>query len=616
MDFLLKATRESKGKKKLKHILILTCRALAVAALIFAIARPISSSGLLSWGTGKLDTVILILDRSASMEAIPEGATVSKRQAVIQRVSDAVTTLDGTKFILIDSATGTPVTITDPNALQTISQVSPTDTSAHIPTLLDSAIQYILAKDTGRTEIWLASDMQENNWQPNSGKWENVKVGLNNLADQVSLRVLAQTAEISNNLSIQLLNAQRVDDELLLELEILHSGEAANRDLPLTLSLNGTENSETISISSSSTRLNKRVPLSGKSGFGYLQLPADSNPRDNTTYFSYGSQRPIASAVVAPAGEARDYLELASAPPGFGNQSSKTFLPTQDIPWNSLSLVIWQAPLPAEEAQAPMLEFIEQGGVIAFFPPNTPSEISFLGNQWGLVSKANSQKYFVIKNWDRTDGPLRNGEDGIAISANKLRAIKKKEILTKDTVLASWSNNSPFLTRQLHGRGSFYFVGTLPDYTWSNLGDADVILPLIQRLIQLGSQRFGSDHSATLGALPAELELDIAEMKRLDSATSSTALNKKYEAGVHQFNDRTMAVNRPFSEDDPTSLSREQLSTILVESNYSFFEETSRSSTGFTQQLWRVCLIFMLLFLIAEALLCLAPRRQNILSTK
>ena len=44
MQFLLKATRESRGKKKLRHILILTCRALAIAALACAAARPVQSS--------------------------------------------------------------------------------------------------------------------------------------------------------------------------------------------------------------------------------------------------------------------------------------------------------------------------------------------------------------------------------------------------------------------------------------------------------------------------------------------------------------------------------------------------------------------------------------------
>ncbi|MFC5051702.1 BatA domain-containing protein [Rubritalea spongiae] len=611
MDFLLKATRESKGKKKLKHILILACRALAVAALVFAVARPITSNGLLSWGAGKLDTVILILDRSASMELVPNGDTMSKRQGVIQRVSEAAAALGGSKLILIDSATGRPIPISDPNTLSQISQTSASDTSANIPTLLDTALQYIFEKDTGRTEIWLASDMQANNWQPKSGKWENIKAGLDNLADQVSLRILAQVSESDNNLSVQILNSQRIDDQLLLDIEILQHGEPSTQELPLTLSLNGTDSIEDVTLSSTSTKLRKRIPLTGQSGFGYLQLPADTNLRDNTSYFSYGSQRQIRSAVIAPTSEARDYLALASAPPGYANQLAQTYLPTEDIPWSTLSLVIWQAPIPDDEAQQPLLDFINKGGVIAFFPPDSPSEHSFLGSSWGLVSNANSQKYFVVDKWDRNDGPLRNGENGTPVSADKLRAIKKKEIQSKDTVLASWSNDTPFLTRQLHGRGSMYFVGTLPDYTWSNLGDADVILPLIQRLVQRGNQRFGSDHTATLGALPTELSIDSANMKRLDKATSSSPLNLAYQAGVYQFNNRIVAINRPPAEDVDIFISADQLSSILTDTSYSLFEETTKNAAGFTQQLWRVFLVLMLLFLIAEALLCLSPQRNN-----
>ena len=51
MQFLLKATRESRGKKKLRHFLILACRTLGIAALVLAAARPIVS-GLLGWGGG------------------------------------------------------------------------------------------------------------------------------------------------------------------------------------------------------------------------------------------------------------------------------------------------------------------------------------------------------------------------------------------------------------------------------------------------------------------------------------------------------------------------------------------------------------------------------------
>src|SRR6188474_2264658 len=85
MQFLLKATRESRGKKKLRHILILTCRALALAALAFAAAKPVIS-GLFGWGGGKVDLVVLLLDRSASMEAKPADGYDSRREIVLKKI--------------------------------------------------------------------------------------------------------------------------------------------------------------------------------------------------------------------------------------------------------------------------------------------------------------------------------------------------------------------------------------------------------------------------------------------------------------------------------------------------------------------------------------------------
>ena len=85
MQFLLKATRDSRGKKRLKHLLILLFRSLAVAALVFAIARPLAG-GFLGWGGGQVETVILILDRSASMERSEKDIQVTKRMSILSKV--------------------------------------------------------------------------------------------------------------------------------------------------------------------------------------------------------------------------------------------------------------------------------------------------------------------------------------------------------------------------------------------------------------------------------------------------------------------------------------------------------------------------------------------------
>ena len=102
MQFLLKAARQSRGKKKLRHILILTCRALGLAALAFAAARPIVS-GFLGWGGGSIDTVVLLLDRSASMEIKAGDGLDTRRQIVVRKVRDAMANLGGARLVLIDS---------------------------------------------------------------------------------------------------------------------------------------------------------------------------------------------------------------------------------------------------------------------------------------------------------------------------------------------------------------------------------------------------------------------------------------------------------------------------------------------------------------------------------
>ena len=615
MEFLLKATRESRGKKKLKHIIILCCRALAIAALVMAVARPLATNGFLSWGEGKIDTVILVLDRSASMEqSSPESAT-SKRERAIALAQESISELGDTKLVLIDSASGIPISIASPSSLNDIAQTKATDTVANIPSILDTAVEYILKNNTGRTEIWLASDMQYGDWQPQSGKWSTIRSGLNNLSSQASLRVLSLNSDDQDNLSIRLVEAQRIDDELLLELEISQSTEINSSDVPLTLSLNGAQSSETVTISGELTKFTKRLPLSGKSGYGYIQLPADTNARDNTAYFSYGIELPVHSAIVATKSESQYYLNLASAPPGYASQQAKTYLAHETIPWDSLSFVVWQAPLPQKDDQAPLLDFINKGGIVAFYPPTSTEGQSFLNTKWGLVNKSSASKYFIVQDWDRSDGPLRNGEDGTPIPVNKLKAIKRREILSAGTSLARWSNDSPFLTRAFHGRGAAYFIATLPDYTWSNLGDADVILPLTQRLILKGNQRFGSVFSATLGQLPAEISLDSAKRKRLDNATPSSPLNAEYEAGVYSFGERIIAVNRPAEANLATTLSKEELDLALVNVSYSLFEEETENPSSFAQQLWQVFLVSVLLFLIVEAFLCLAHKRKKIEST-
>src|SRR5665213_1918446 len=82
MRFLVAATRSSISNTKLRQFLILLCRVLAVAMLLFFLARPLAG-GWLGWALSPApDAIVLLLDRSASMEARSGG--ISRRKQALK----------------------------------------------------------------------------------------------------------------------------------------------------------------------------------------------------------------------------------------------------------------------------------------------------------------------------------------------------------------------------------------------------------------------------------------------------------------------------------------------------------------------------------------------------
>lgn len=611
MQFLLKATRESRGKKRLRHILILTCRTLGIAALITAAAIPIVSS-LFGFGSGKPDLIVLVLDRSASMEANPKSGTISRRVLALQRVQDAMADLDGTRLVLIDSANGIPQDVPSPDVLAELSSTAPTDTAAKLPALLATTAEF-LAQTQGRSEVWIASDLQSSSWEPENDRWASVRAALASLPQQPQVRVLALGGESALNQSIRVISSRRAGPNLVLDLEIVRGVEAsAPLDLPLTTNLNGARSTENINIAGQRIRFHKTLPISTReeSGQGWVSIPGDGNPRDNVAFFAYGPALPVSSALVTPAGEAADYLSLATAPSGFGGQKVEVVAPASGsgLTTTELAAVIWAAPLPDGPAAAELERFINEGGQVLFFPPLKDSNNSFLGITWSGVGKAATDKFFILDSWDHKDGLLRDGIDGSPIPGERLRAVKRRVPEGEASIMARWDDTEPFLVRRVVGRGTAWFIGSLPDYSWSNLGDADVLLPAVQRGVISGAERFDSGYLAVLGSAAAQPKPDEVR-ERLDEYGTTARAEPENLAGVFRFGERTLAINRPANEDVTDVLEKNSLNSLFEGTSFTLFEDTSGSGQkSISRGVWRAFLIGVLFFLLAEALLCM-PRK-------
>src|SRR5438874_13196099 len=77
MRFLISATRSSVSHAKLRQFLILLFRIFAVLMLVLFLSRPLAG-GWLGWALSSApDVILILLDRSASMETRVPGTTSS-----------------------------------------------------------------------------------------------------------------------------------------------------------------------------------------------------------------------------------------------------------------------------------------------------------------------------------------------------------------------------------------------------------------------------------------------------------------------------------------------------------------------------------------------------------
>ena len=615
MQFLLKATKESRGKKRLKHFLILLMRCLAVAALILAIARPLAG-GFLGWGGGRVETVILILDRSASMERSEKDIQITKRRSVLTRVAQAMGELDGARLVLIDSATAKAQEVPSPEVLPELSFTAPTDSAADIPGMLISALDYIKEAKPGRTEIWVASDLQKENWAPEDDRWEAFRATLSEEGFQAQLRILALNGRERNDFSIRVLSARRESEELVLDLEMNREEDTGPINVTVNIDHMGARSGSEVAFDGQSQRFRKRLPLEGSKGqgYGWVSITDNANKRNNVSYYAYGKEAPVQSYLVVENSTDEETLKALTTAlaPGFANQQVAVRNPNlaHQVNYESASLIVWKAPIPEPPVSNQLFDYVKNGGVVLFLPPSEDSQTSFGGLSWGSIMEAPEEKFFIVNDWERGDGAFRDAADGSPMPMDRVRAIKRRGIVGDYTPLATWRDNETLLARRVIEAGQVLFLSTLPSYTWSNLEQTALHLVTLQRSLDDGNQRLGASLFAAAGeesSLPVGDEI----RSRIDSyLDGDDPGNSDFEAGVYRLGERVIAVNRPPAEDSPETLTGADLDAALADTGFSLLEEQDASGdSSLSRPVWRAFLIAMLVFLILEALLCLQPRR-------
>src|SRR5438445_5329953 len=209
MMFLLAANRMSRGYAKLRQMLILLFRMLAIAGLIFAVSRPLASGWLGRAGGGRPDTTIILLDRSPSMRQQGPGTVISKLEAGRQQLARTLEVLGSGRWVLIESTSNVARDIESPDALLKLTAAEPASTSADLPAMLEAARDYIRDNKSGRTELWICSDLRQNDWNADSARWQALRDTFLEFPQGMRFHLLAYAVVAPGNVALGVTNVRR-----------------------------------------------------------------------------------------------------------------------------------------------------------------------------------------------------------------------------------------------------------------------------------------------------------------------------------------------------------------------------------------------------------------------
>ena len=621
---------------RLKQWLIMAMRMLVIAGLIFAISRPLSSGWMGSIGGGKPETVIVLLDRSASMQHQQLATGETKLSTGIKKMAATLETVVGKKpLVLIESTLNVASTVDTPAGLLDLPNTTITESQADISAMMQTALDYISDNQAGRTDIWICSDAAKNDWNEQSSRWQSLNSGFSKL-EGVRFHVLNFPQPPEENMSVVVDAVNRVTrkdkTELVIDLTVNRSGEDHSPvTVPLTFTINGLRSVMDFSIDGqTNSLLGHRIPIDAEQsvGWGKVELPTDPNRSDNSWYFAFADPVVRKTVIVSEKKSTTRAINLAAATSTQSGIDFESVVLTPDsvseINWQETSMLVWQAPLPTGTVAKQIERFVESGRTAIFLPPELTDENQFAGIQWtdwqrGSNSRKQQGGGTSVSFWNNDEDLLARTRSGSALPVNDLLVYRHCKIKNSQPdltpVLAKLGESDPLLIRRRSGSGAMYFLTTWPVATHSSLDREGVTLfAMMHRAIALSAESQGAARQFDAGTLPAR---EVETFSRLDVAPgdeedviANLAQALPFRAGVYGDDEQLIALNRPLAEDQNGAVSVQELESLFEGLDFALIDGEVGSAQSLTSEVWRFFVALMAIALLLEAILSMPSKPE------
>ena len=633
MMFLLEGPSVSRGAQRLREILLLVARTLALLGLIVGVGRPLAGGWIGRVGGEDLGAVAVVIDRSPSMAQRVRGRADSKLAAGLRDLQGALELAGASADLVVVDATepGRVVPLSGPGDLTELGLDVATDATSDLPGAVETAVRYLEESAAGRAEIWVVSDGQTSDWRPEDGRWRAITEAIAALPAGARVRLALDREGAPGNLAARVTRVRRDVGEdgaaLVLDVVVSRAGTPDEglepRRVPVAFEIQGGARStaEVELVGREARLVGHRVPIDAglQRGYGAIELVRDVRPRDDRFWFVFGERPTLETVVVSPRDEVARLATLAAEVP-LGPDAdlvSRTLTPAaardaEALDLSGAALLVWHAPLPGGASAEAIDAFLAAGGVALFLPPEGDDATEYLGVSWGAWS-APRDAPLAVETWRGDDDLLRAGDDGTPIPVGDLDLRRARRIEAADEVdlvhLARLTGGTPLLARARSdaggGRtGRAYFLATLPTPDASDMAEQGVVwLATIQRALRLAADARGGGAQRTAGAdAPTGSDWRVAT----DLPEGASTFDRARYAGVLTDGARFVALNRSPDEDTSVLAAADSLAGALegVEVIAADDRAGAGDGDGLLEEVWRLFMALALVGLIAESLLC------------
>ncbi|RMH14352.1 MAG: VWA domain-containing protein [Gemmatimonadetes bacterium] len=491
--FLRRIPYRSVEKRRIRHWLLLTLRALAIVLLVAAFTRPFFEDAEAAPGSllGPRE-VVLVLDRSYSMAH--EGRWASALEAARQVVA-SLRAGDRGSLVLLDRGAAVPVrSASEPLRLSAaLDTLAPGDEVTRFGPALKAAQTILEETDFPNRELVLISDFQRAGWTGDEGvtfppgtEIRTVAVGGDATPDDRAVTDVRLRREPAGG-----------RERVTVTARVVRAGGEGSAALPVTLEVDGRAlQVDTVTLAPDDARTITFAPFTLADRFtrGTVRLPGDALAPDDALHFVLSPERTPGILVLEGRRARADAslyltraLEIGERAPFRVEVRRSSTVGADDLQGREL-VIVNDAPLPGGEGAALLRRFVEDGGGLlvvlgerSSWRPElddlAPARVEApVDHDRGGAGRMGHIDY-AHPVFELFAGP-RSGD------FTRARFFRSRPLTPADSavVVARLDDGSPVLVERRVGRGRVMVWASTLDAFWNDLALQPVYLPFVHAL--------------------------------------------------------------------------------------------------------------------------------------